>query len=104
MIVEQQWRQGLAHVPFEIIRQHAQQDMRPHPWRGPVKHRPQVQIDRLDAAERTLDLGQGFVGPHGARSIGQFNRQAGAQHIETVEPGLFGDGPGLAREAEDSRR
>ena len=39
--------------------------MRPHPILQPVVDRPDIQIDGLDAAERTLHPGQGFVAAHG---------------------------------------
>ena len=30
-VVEQHWRQALTHVPFEVVGQHAEEDMRPDP-------------------------------------------------------------------------
>jgi hypothetical protein len=43
-------------VPLEIIGQHAQEHVRPHPALQPVIDRPDIQIDSFDATERTLDL------------------------------------------------
>jgi hypothetical protein len=65
-----------------------------------MEHWPQRQIERLHAAERALNLGQGLVRPYGACGIDLFGRQTGAQHVEAIEPGLLGDGIRLAREVE----
>ena len=46
-LVEQHWGEALAHVPLQIIGQHAEQDVRAHPRRGPVEHRTQFEIDGL---------------------------------------------------------
>jgi hypothetical protein len=43
--------QPLAHVPFEIVRQHTQKHMGAHPVGQPMVDRPDLQIDGLDAAE-----------------------------------------------------
>ena len=54
-----------AHVPFDVIGQHAQKHVRAHPIGQPVMHRTDLQIDRLDAAEGALHPGQGFIAAHG---------------------------------------
>jgi hypothetical protein len=43
-------------VPFEVIGQHAKKHMRAHPIGQPVIHRPDMQIDGLDATERPLNV------------------------------------------------
>ncbi len=48
VVVEEDRGQALAHVPFQIIRQHAQQHMGAHPGRGPMIDRAQFQIDGFD--------------------------------------------------------
>jgi hypothetical protein len=53
-VIEQHRRQALTHVPFQVVGQHAKKNMRPHPILQSVVDRPDIQIDGLDAAERTL--------------------------------------------------
>ena len=55
-IIEQHGRQTLPHMPFEIIGQHAEEDVRPHPVRQPVMDGPDLQIDGFDAAKGPLDI------------------------------------------------
>jgi hypothetical protein len=43
-------------MPFEIIGQHAEEDVRPHPVRQPVMDGPDLQIDGFDAAKGSLDI------------------------------------------------
>ena len=85
VVVEQQRRQLLAHVPFQVIGQHAQQHMRPHTCCRPVEHRAQFQIHGFHAAEGALDPGEALVGAHGRGGIGLLGRQAGAHDVNAVE-------------------
>ncbi len=99
MVVEQHWSQRLAHVPFEIVGEHAEQDMGAHPRCGPMEHGTQLDIDGLHAAEGAFDAGKALVGPHGIGGAEGFLRQVGAQHVEAVERGFGGDGGLVAQEA-----
>ena len=88
--VEQHLGEAPAHVPLQIIGQHAEQDVGAHPWCGPVEHRTQLEIDSLQPAEGVLDAAETFIGAH--RGVGRqptglsgggielFGRQAGADH------------------------
>jgi hypothetical protein len=58
---EHQLAPGLAHVPPDVERQHAQQDVRAHPVSQPVVHGPHLQVPRLEWAERALRRGPGLV-------------------------------------------
>ena len=69
VIVEQDRGERLAHVPFQIVGQHAQHDMGAHPMAATMMDRPNLEIDGLEAAEGPLDLGELLVGPDGARCI-----------------------------------
>ena len=62
VVVEHHGRERLAHVPFEIVGEHAQEDMGADAIAGIVEDRPDFEIDRLGAAEGPLDMGQAFVG------------------------------------------
>jgi len=55
-VVEQHRGKALAHVPFQVIGQHAKKDMRTDPIRQPVIHRANMQIDGFDAAEGAFDM------------------------------------------------
>ena len=63
-IVIEHRREALAHVPFDMIGEHAQADVGAHARSGPMEDRSDLQIDGLDAADGALDLGQALVGPH----------------------------------------
>ena len=69
VVIVQHRRERLAHVPFDMIGEHAQQDVGAHARRGPMEDRPQMEIDGLERAERALDLGQALVGADGCGGI-----------------------------------
>jgi hypothetical protein len=52
VIVEQDGLERLAHVPFEIVGEHAQQHMGAHTASATMMDRPDLEIDGLEAAER----------------------------------------------------
>ena len=56
MIVEQQRRQAASHVEFDVVGQHAQQNMSAHPRRGPMEDRADLEIDSFHRAEGALDI------------------------------------------------
>ena len=72
--------------------------------RGPVIDRPDLQVDRLDAAERRARPGPGFCSRARCRIVERLGGQAGADDIDPVEPRLVGDLGGPAREGEARRR
>jgi hypothetical protein len=61
--------QAPPHVPFEVVGQHAEEDVRPHPLRQPVVHRAHVRVDRLDGPEGSLRAGKRFVTLHRCRVV-----------------------------------
>jgi hypothetical protein len=87
-------------MPFEVIGQHAEEDVRAHPIGQPVMDRTDLQINSLDAAERPLHQGQGFVTAHRRRVAEDLGRQVCPHDIQTIGCSLGGDLRGLAREAE----
>jgi hypothetical protein len=48
VILEQQGRQLPAHVPGDVIGEHAEKDMRPHAAGEPVVNGADVEVDRLE--------------------------------------------------------
>jgi hypothetical protein len=65
--------------------------VRPHPALQPVIHRPDIQIDGLDATERPLHPGQGLVAEHRIGIAERRLGQAGAHDIKPVGSRLGGD-------------
>ena len=91
MILEQQGRQLLAHVPVDVIGEHAEEDVRPHAAGEPVVDGADVEVDRLEVAEGALDVGEALVGEHRVRGVEGLGRRRGAQDVEAVERRLAGD-------------
>jgi len=58
-----------------------------------------VEIDGLEAAKGTLDIGQALVSAHRIGGIESIGWNARAQHVEAVERGFCGDCGVIAREA-----
>ena len=59
LVVEQDGRQAAAHVEFDVVGEHAEEDVGAYAGRGPMKHRADFKIDSLYRTEGALDLGQG---------------------------------------------
>ena len=57
---EQQFTQSFAQVPLDVISEHAQEDMCPHPISQAMMNRANPEIDGLECAERSLHLGVGL--------------------------------------------
>ncbi len=100
LVVEQHGLQFLAHVPFDVVGEHAQEDM--GPGLGAVVDGTDLQIHGLQAAEGPFHRTQPLVGAHRAGTVELALRQAGADHVEAVEPGLGGDGSLIAPIGEDT--
>src|SRR5215467_12351145 len=100
VVIEQHGSQALAHVPFDMAGEHAQEDMGAHPRRQPVVDWAEVQIDGLQAAEGALDMGKVLVGTDNALGRQGFVLDAGTDGVKTIEPGLSSDARGVAGEAE----
>src|SRR5271165_5606518 len=99
-VVVEHGRQALAHVPFQVVCEHAQKHVGAHTLGQPVIDRPDLEIDGLDAAEGALHQAEGFVAAHRGGVVERSGGQAGAHDIDAVEGRLGGDGIGLAGEAE----
>ena len=89
-------------MPLDMVGEHAQEDVGAHPVGQPVVDRPDLEVDRLHAAERPFDKGERLVGADGTGIVEGRDGQAGAHHVEAVEGGLGGDRCRLAGEAEAS--
>src|SRR5262245_147151 len=91
VIVKQDGRQCLAHMPFEMIGEHAQEHVGAHARAGPVVDRTNFEVYGLDAAKGPFDTGQALVGAHRSGGIDSFGWHTGTQHVEAIERPLFGD-------------
>ncbi len=81
LVQEQQRRQPLPHVPFQVVRQHADQQVRPHPPLLPVEHRPH----RQQRPEGPLHPRQALVRPHRLGVPQLLLLQARADHVDPVQ-------------------
>ena len=102
LVVEQHRLEFLAHVPFDVVGQHAKEDVGPNPGFAAVVDGPDLQIHGLETAEGAFHTTEPLVGAHRAGAIEVAGRQTGADHVEAVEPGLGGDGGFIALPDEDT--
>ncbi len=92
LVVEQQGLQSLAQVPFDVVGAQAQEDVGAAPGLGAVVDGADLQVHALQAAVGPFHRAQPLGGAPRAGPVECALRQAGADHGETVEPGLGGDG------------
>ena len=64
MVVEEDGSETLAHMPMDIIGEHAQKDMSADTIGEVVMDGADLQFGALEAAKSALDLGEIFVGEH----------------------------------------
>ena len=76
--MEQERRQHLAQMPFDVIGEHAQEDMRAHAIGGPVANGPDFQIDGLHRAEGPFHAREILVGLDRMRGAEILGRHAGS--------------------------
>jgi transposase len=98
MIVEQVRSERLAHVPLEIVGEHAQQHMGADPIGQAMVDRSDLEIDGLDRTEGTLGLAQALVDPHDIAGSQRGFVKIGADDVEAIEFALGLDGIGVACE------
>src|SRR5438105_4010396 len=85
LILEQQRRPGPAQMPFHIVGQHTQKNVRRHSILGAMSNRPHQQIDSLQTLKSSFHFRQALVAPHCLVRRKSFHRLAGAQHINPVQ-------------------
>ena len=98
VVVEQDWLECSTHVPFEMVSEHAYQHMSAHAVSAAMMDGPDFEIDGLEAAEGSLDVGEIFIGPDGGSCVERFGLDVGTQDIDAVEQGFGIDLLGLALE------
>ena len=103
-VVVQHRRQALAHVPFEVVGEHAQEDVGAHALFEPVVDRPDLRDRPSLGSGRRARPREGFVALDRGGVVERGGGQAGAHDIDAVERGLGGDLGALAGEGEAGRR
>ena len=103
LISEQQRTPSLDHVPLDVVSEHAQKDMRAHASFPTMADGPHFEIERLQGAERPLDLAQALVAEHRVRSAQARGGDTGADHVQAIERCFGGDLVLIDREAEVRR-
>src|ERR1700730_1868259 len=104
VVVEEDGFEALAHVPFDMAGEHAQEDMGAHPRRQPVMDRGEVQVDGLQAAKGALDAGEALIRANHVIGGQDVILDAGADDIKAVEPSLVGDAGRVAAKGETRSR
>jgi hypothetical protein len=92
--VEQKGRQRLTQVPFDMVGEHAQKNMRANTVGAPVPNRADFQIHSLHRTEGAFYSREVFVCLYRIRGAEFGCRHAGADDIDdidTVELGFSGD-------------
>ena len=101
VVDEQDWGQGLFHVPADVVGQHAQEHVGAHPIGQAVADGAHVEFG-VEGAEEPLDVFESLVAQHHIVVVRVSVGQAGAQHVDAVEGGLGGDGLVLRVNVKDS--
>lgn len=92
VIIEEDRGQDPAHVPFDIVGQHAKEDMSLHAIRQAMVDWADLEIDALQAPKRPFHLTEALVGADGLVGIQDLFKHTGSDHIDAVESRLFSDG------------
>ncbi len=80
LVVEQKGCKGSAHVPFHVVGQQAQKDVRSDSILVPVSDVADAHVQPLEAAKRPFHLRQSLIGPHHLLGIELFRGLAGTDH------------------------
>src|SRR5215469_8235786 len=92
LIFEQDRRPGSTQVPFHVVGQQAEKNMRRHPLRRAMVNRSHPQLDPFQAAKGALYLRKTFVASYGRLGRKVLLRFAGANHVNSIQLRLLLDG------------
>ena len=90
-IGKQQRTPGFAHVPFDIVGQHAEQDVGADSSLKPMVDGPDMQVDGFHRAECSFDFGKRLVAAHRLGAVHLFFGHAGADDVDAIERRFGGD-------------
>ena len=85
LFVEEQGGKLLAHVPFDIVGQHAQKHVSADAIGLVVKDGTHVQVHALQAAKSTFHRGESFISTHDLLAAQGCCRHVGTDNVHTVE-------------------
>jgi hypothetical protein len=75
----------ISHVPLDVVGEHAQKDVGPHPILQSMVDRADLQIDRFQGAKRPLHLGEPLVAAHHFGGVHPLRGKRRANDIRPVE-------------------
>ena len=103
VVFEEDGSEGAAHVPLDVVGEHAEEDVGAHPVLAPVVDGSE-EFDGLEAAEGALDAGEVLVGADGLRGVEAFGFDIGADDVDACEGGFGADHVLVALEGEGGCR
>ena len=96
LVGKEQFAPGLLQMPFDIVGEHAEEDVGADSVAQTVMDGADLEVDGLQGAEGALDLREGFVVAHAACAIETFRCDRGADDGDAIEGRLRGNGVFLA--------
>jgi len=100
IVVKQDRRQVLSHMPLDIVGQHAQKHVGSDSAVQAMVNRTNIEVHWLEAAERSFHDRQPFVRTNGLFCIHGLLASTGSDHIDAVQGGLRGNLVFISRIAE----
>jgi len=100
VILEEQRRQRLAHMPDQVISEHAQEHMGAHALGEAVVDGADFEVHGFHRAKGALDVSEAFIGRDDGGSIEPVSGDTCPQHIEAIEGRLLLDQSLVSREGE----
>ena len=91
LVVEQHRGERVAHILFDIVREHADQEVGADPRLEAVADRADLEVGRLHRPERPLDPAQSLVGFDDGGGGHPLFLHIGPDHVESVQGRLVGD-------------
>ena len=89
LVVEEEWGEGFAHMPFHVVCKHAQKDVCGDVFLCVVSDGADSDVESFEAAEGALDGGEAFVVAHGVCGVHGGGRFACADDVYAVELFFF---------------
>ena len=85
VVVEEKRSQQLSHVPFDVVGQHAKQDVSADAIRQPVVNGPHMQVDGLETAKGSFHSREAFITGHDLFAGQGVGFDAGANDVDPVQ-------------------
>jgi hypothetical protein len=85
VVVKQHRRQDPPHVPLDVIRQHANKHVGPHPVSEVMINRMDLQVHTLQTPERALDFRQSLIALHHFFTAERLGRNTGTDDVDPIQ-------------------